>query len=295
MTSPTQQAADAAAGLGSTDTTGQAPADGGAAGGSGGQTTATSAAPAGPPNDGVRTASRADTAPQQGQQAAQQQTQQGQQAAQQGDTGSTDPAGGDAGRVEDLPAWAQREIQHARKGEADRRRSQRDLEKQLADRDKEFTDFKARQEQLLEGVAKLFGLEGEAGGEGGQGQAPDPEKLAAELGTVQQKHRETTVELAVYRAAGPLGANPDRLLDSRDFAGKVHKLDPDGDDFKDKVAEHIKAAVKADPFFKAAGQAPVTPPPSGGQFAGGPGASTDPESMSVDDFRKRRKERQPSN
>jgi len=77
---------------------------------------------------------------------------------------------------------------------------------------------------------------------------------AAERATARA--RQSAVELAVYRSAGKVGADPDAVLDSRAFLAAVADLDPDDADFGDKVNAAIKAAVKANPKLAAAALSP---------------------------------------
>lgn len=190
-------------------------------------------------------------------------------------------------RVEDLPPWAQKVIKEARQGEGDYRKRA-----QAAEADKKSTEDKLQ--GFLDGFAKVMGLGDDDATGGGTPEPPDPEKLTQQLAGAQREHRATQVELAVYRAAGRFDGDPDALLDSRSFLKKVLDFDPSEEDFGDKVSEAIRAAVSSNPKLKAApapaAVAPTTPP-SGGEFASGPSGRVDTESLSVDDFRKRRQGR----
>lgn len=114
-----------------------------------------------------------------------------------------------------------------------------------------------------------------------------PEQRIEQLTTA---YKERTVELAVYKSAAEHGGDPNALLDSRGFLTKVHALDPGADDFDAKVAEHIAAAVAANPKLRAAAQEAIAAAPSGGQFSGGPAEDVGPEDMSVEELRRRRAE-----
>ncbi|GGQ38549.1 hypothetical protein ACFFKE_32380 [Streptomyces mutabilis] len=96
-------------------------------------------------------------------------------------------------------------------------------------------------------------------------EAPDPAKLTAEIERATEAHRETAVELAIYRSAGKYGADPDALTDSRTFLKSIKGLDPSEDGFAKKVSEAIKKAVEANPKLKAASQAPAR---TSGDFSG---------------------------
>lgn len=195
-----------------------------------------------------------------------------------------EPAAAGEWRVEDLPRGAQKLINELRKEAGDHRVAAKTAQEQAK-------ETATRLDQFLEGFAKVMGLAEEPGSK----EPPDPDKLTAELETVQQSHREATIRLAVYDAATELGGNPKALTDSVSFLNKVQKLNPAADDFADQVADAVRDAVASNPLFKAAGQAPAQPaPPSGGQFAGGPGRAPDLESMSVEDFRKALNKRRPA-
>lgn len=118
---------------------------------------------------------------------------------------------------------------------------------------------------------------------------PDPAELKKQITSAQAAHRDTAVELAVFRAAGKHGADPEALTDSRTFLSSIKDLDPSSSDFAKQVGEAIKQAVEDNPRLKAAGQAPAT---TSGDFSGGTGEQPKPTgSTSVDDFRKTRRKR----
>lgn len=213
--------------------------------------------------------------------------------------GGTDGADGDgrqqplldAQRVEDLPEWAQKEIRSARKEAGDYRVRATAAEKAAQ-------ETQDRQAEVLERLAAAIGLTSDDDaddGEDGEGQAPDPEELSAAVTAAQAKARSAHVSLAVYRLSGEHDADPDALLDSRAFAEQVAELDPDADDFTDRVGEAIDAATAANPKLKATptGQAPAQAAPSGGEFAGGPGGQSTAD-KSVEDFRADRRQRRRS-
>lgn len=169
------------------------------------------------------------------------------------------------------------------------------LEKQLAEaraeRGKERinakeTAAKEARDGLAAEIAKALGLTKDD-----EDKAPDPKALADQLAVKEKAHRETTVELAIYRSAGKHGADAGALTDSREFMAKVNKLDPTADDFGSKLGDAVKKAVTDNPRYKTPGQAPGT---SGGEITGGSGErpKTEDDDLSVDDLRaKRRKAR----
>lgn len=100
---------------------------------------------------------------------------------------------------------------------------------------------------------------------------PDPAALMAQVEKATSAHRETAVELAVYRGASKHGADPDALTDSRAFLSSIKDLDPSDEGFAKKVNAAIKQAVADNPKLKAQGQAPAR---TSGDFSGSSGGRT---------------------
>ncbi|MFF9199966.1 hypothetical protein ACF09L_32645 [Streptomyces sp. NPDC014779] len=94
---------------------------------------------------------------------------------------------------------------------------------------------------------------------------PDPAALTAQIEKATAAHRETAVELAVYRGAARHGADPDALTDSRAFLRSIADLDPGDEEFAKKVNAAIKQAVADNPKLKAA---PAAPARTSGDFSG---------------------------
>ncbi|MYU21201.1 hypothetical protein [Streptomyces sp. SID8352] len=86
---------------------------------------------------------------------------------------------------------------------------------------------------------------------------PDPAALTAQIEKATAAHRETAVELAIYRSAGKHGADPDALTDSRAFLSSIRDLDPSDEGFAKAVSAAIKTAVADNPKLKTQGQAPA--------------------------------------
>jgi len=128
------------------------------------------------------------------------------------------------------------------------------------DRSKSTNAELQRQADLLAKLAQKAGIELDDG-------KADPDKLAHQLTTSQAKARQSAVELAVYRAAGKHAADPDALLDSRGFLKHVENLDPDADDFAEKIGDAVKSAVESNPKLKTA-IAPTPPARSGTDMSG---------------------------
>lgn len=113
---------------------------------------------------------------------------------------------------------------------------------------------------------------------------PDPAALTAKIEQATAAHRETAVELAIYRHASAHGADPDALTDSRAFLNSIKGLDPSEDGFAKKVQAAIKQAVADNPKLKAASQAPAR---NSGDFSGGSGGR--PKDDSIEAHREARR------
>lgn len=115
---------------------------------------------------------------------------------------------------------------------------------------------------------------------------PDPAALTAKIEQATAAHRETAIELAVYRGASKHGADPDALTDSRAFLSSIKDLDPQDEGFAKAVNAAIKKAVDENPKLKAAGQAPDR---TSSDFNGGAGGSSEPQT--IDEIRAARRKR----
>lgn len=141
---------------------------------------------------------------------------------------------------------------------------------------REAAEQKAKDDQaaFMKKVASAFGLEAD------EEKPPTPEELAKQLAEEQtrtkasdDRARQTAVELAVYKTAGRHGGDPDALLDSRNFASAIAKLDPAADGFAGEVEKAVKAAVEGNPKLaaKVPEKKPETPPAGGAPMSGAPG------------------------
>ncbi|MFJ2183444.1 hypothetical protein ACIOJG_22765 [Streptomyces anulatus] len=117
---------------------------------------------------------------------------------------------------------------------------------------------------------------------------PDPAALTAKIEQATAAHRETAVELAVYRGAGKYGADPDALTDSRAFLNSIKGLDPSDGGFSKAVSAAIKKAVEDNPKLKTGSQAPDR---SAGDFSGGTGDGDGSDPTDIDEIRKARRKR----
>ncbi|WP_405506347.1 hypothetical protein OG323_06080 [Streptomyces cyaneofuscatus] len=148
-----------------------------------------------------------------------------------------------------------------------------DVEAEKAKRTAAEQKAKDDQAAFMKKVAGAFGIETD------EQKPPTPEELSAQLAEAQtrtkasdDRARQTQVELAVYKTAGKHGGDPDALLDSRNFAKAIEKLDPTADGFDEAVAKAVKTAV--DSNSKLAAKAPKQEPeptPAGGAPMDGAG------------------------
>jgi hypothetical protein len=98
------------------------------------------------------------------------------------------------------------------------------------------------------------------------------------------------VQLAIYTAAGKAGADPAKLLDSVSFIDSLDQhvtAQPGDTDFASQVDAAIKAAVAANPTYKAAAQVAVAPT-SGTPMPQTPGEGTKRPTSLGEALRKRR-------
>lgn len=137
-----------------------------------------------------------------------------------------------------------KEFRDARK-EAGNHRAAKSAEKDRAD----------AAEQRLADVLKALGVDTD--------DDPDPDALKQAIDAKDAQLRARDVELAAYRAAMKQGANPDALLDSRQFLDTVSKLDPADEKFSASLEDAIKQAVENNPLLAASpggGRGPMQGP-----------------------------------
>ncbi|MFJ8923861.1 hypothetical protein ACIREK_30840 [Streptomyces sp. NPDC102415] len=131
------------------------------------------------------------------------------------------------------------------------------------------------QAAFMKKVASAFGIETD------EAKPPTPEELAQQLAEAQNETkasrdeaRQNKVELAVYKTAGAHGGDPDALLDSRQFANAIAKLDPSDAGFDEAVGKAVKAAVDANKKLAAKAPEPKQETtPAGGAPMDGAGSS----------------------
>lgn len=147
-----------------------------------------------------------------------------------------------------------------------------DIQAEKAKRDQAIQDAVAKavddtKTTFTQDIAKALGLVEDA---------PDPAKLletvtaerdtlTGERDTWKNTALDTQRKLGVFTAASAHNADPNKLLDSMSFMGKVKDFDPASDDFATQVAEVIKTAVDADKSLRVQAAAPR----GGGDFSGG--------------------------
>ncbi|MFF9210473.1 MULTISPECIES: hypothetical protein [unclassified Streptomyces] len=149
------------------------------------------------------------------------------------------------------------------------------------DQSKEHSATLKSQQAILAKLAEKAGIELDDG-------KADPQKLAEKLIATEAKARTNAVKLAVFQGAAVHQGDPEALLDSSSFLKRLDGLDPDADDFADKVSEAIKDAVEKNARFKrsepaASDQTRKPAPKSGTSIPGGPGA---PKQYTPDEIKK---------
>lgn len=150
------------------------------------------------------------------------------------------------GKVESLPAGAQKIINDLRKADGDERVAKK----------------------TLDAITKALNPDA-------KGEKPDPEALTRSLTEQQAEAKQAKTELAVYRAAAKADADADALLDSRTFLAKIADIDPND---ATAITKAIADAVKDNPKLKLARAAGA----SGADFSGGSGESAK-KSTSLED------------
>lgn len=130
------------------------------------------------------------------------------------------------------------------KGDFDPERAAADLGKAREDTKKAKQAAKEAQDRVA-AILKAAGLT--------QDGKQDPEEqlkeLAARADAAEKRATELVTRDAVRTAAAKHNGDAEQLLDSRSFAGKLADLDTTAADFGDKVADLVKAEVKANPRY----------------------------------------------
>lgn len=148
------------------------------------------------------------------------------------------PAPSEPKTVEELPAWAQKQIADLRKVDGDERIASKTL---------------AALQKVLSPDAP--------------DEKPDPAKLAEQLTAKDDTIRTLKVEAALGKAARAAGADEDLLDAVLTRKGSLKELDPSEKDFAKKLDALVKAELDGNPKLRAARAAGQ----SGSDFAGGSG------------------------
>lgn len=158
----------------------------------------------------------------------------------------TSSTGVEAQNVADLPDWAQTLIKDTRAEAAASRTNAK------------ATAAEEATTAVTEKIGRALGLikDGDT--------APDAEALTAQVAEQQAEARAAKVELAVFKAATPTGADPQALLDSRSFLDSIKDIDPTD---TAAITAAITKATTDNPRLKAT-QAAAR---SGANFSGGTG------------------------
>lgn len=130
-------------------------------------------------------------------------------------------------------------------------------------------EAQAAQQAQLDTIAKALGLKPDD---------VDPAALTEQLTTAQAAARESATQLAVYRAAPALGADPDALLDSASTLRALADIDPAD---ADAVAAAITTALESNPRLKAA-----DPQPPAGRSSAPAGGPPQPAQLSRADLKR---------
>jgi|LSQX01.1.fsa_nt_gb hypothetical protein len=119
---------------------------------------------------------------------------------------------------------------------------------------------------------------------------PDPNTdnilntLTEKIHAAEKDRLDARRDLAIYKAAAPLKVDIARLADSKKFTQTIDELDPTDDNYATDVAQAVKAAVEANPYYRTSGQLDR----SGGDFTGG---NTQPVESGVEARRVQRQKR----
>jgi hypothetical protein len=115
--------------------------------------------------------------------------------------------------------------------------------------------------ELAQTIGKALGLV--------EDEAVDPAKLTEQVSSLTADNKQAKLELAIFHAAGPAGADPAKLLDSRNFMQSVAEVDPSD---TAAVAKAITEAVAANQAFAVTptSRVPAPNPAQGSSAAGAP-------------------------
>lgn len=152
---------------------------------------------------------------------------------------NADDAKAEAGSIDELPEWAQKEIRGLRDENGGRRNRAKDAEKRAEEAEQQATEYRSKFDKLME-----F-LQGDGGGK------KDPEEVIKSL---QEKNASTQAELdnlrrdrALHDAITKHGADAKLTAGFIKGEGLLKELNPSDDDYAQNVESIVKQVVEDQP------------------------------------------------
>lgn len=191
---------------------------------------------------------------------------------------NADDAKAEAGSIDELPEWAQKEIRGLRDENGGRRNRAKDAEKRAEEAEQQATEYQSKFDKLME-----F-LQGDGGGN------KDPEEVIKSL---QEKNASTQAELdnlrrdrALHDATTKHGADAKLTAGFIKGEGLLKELNPSDDDYAQNVESIVKQVVEDQPRLLSK-QAPVSSGHSGTRSGDAKQITRDDlENMSAKDIHK---------
>lgn len=191
---------------------------------------------------------------------------------------NADDAKAEAGSIDELPEWAQKEIRGLRDENGGRRNRAKDAEKRAEEAEQQATEYKSKLEKLME-----F-LQGDGDGK------KDPEDVIKSL---QEKNASTQAELdnlrrdrALHDAITKHGADAKLTAGFIKGEGLLKELNPSDDDYATSVESIVKQVVEDQPRLLSK-QAPASSGHSGTRSGDAKQITRDDlENMSAKDIHK---------
>lgn len=191
---------------------------------------------------------------------------------------NADDAKAEAGSIDELPEWAQKEIRGLRDENGGRRNRAKDAEKRAEEAEQQATEYRSKFDKLME-----F-LQGDGGGK------KDPEEVIKSL---QEKNASTQAELdnlrrdrALHDAITKHGADAKLTAGFIKGEGLLKELNPSDDDYAQNVESIVKQVVEDQPRLLSK-QAPASSGHSGTRSGDAKQITRDDlENMSAKDIHK---------
>ncbi|MDK8578338.1 hypothetical protein QP905_08260 [Corynebacterium pseudodiphtheriticum] len=191
---------------------------------------------------------------------------------------NADDAKAEAGSIDELPEWAQKEIRGLRDENGGRRNRAKDAEKRAEEAEQQATEYRSKFDKLME-----F-LQGDGDGKN------DPEEVIKSL---QEKNASTQAELdnlrrdrALHDAITKHGADAKLTAGFIKGEGLLKELDPSDDDYAKNVESIVKQVVEDQPRLLSK-QAPASSGHSGTRSGDAKQITRDDlENMSAKDIHK---------